>query len=882
MVRQKQHLNTLLNRYPEVSHLNEYQLRVFPLGSPDLEYRRKCSEQLDIMQRIHSCDVTLNVISRDLSLFPLVQTESAADALGSTGPAENMVKHANVLDVEGTDHNEESAGDSEYINVGQSEVLPLGEFLGRPVLTYSASLALSTPINISFNPWDLLMTTASIRAKLRNYAYMKADLKVRIAVSGTPFHYGRLLVSWQPFSGNNNNLIQHSANIVTNANWRPLLLNYLSQAPGSFTIDVKENKPVELMIPFLSPKPVNRLYTNSASAIAGSLTDFANMGSLYIYSINNIASVSTSPTAPFMQIYCWFENVKLGTNTGTNLVVATESDRDEFERGPVETTASRLIPVSRALHNVPIIGPYAKASSFVLGALRDVAALFGWSRPSLVMNTTRMKNEPFSNSAITIGGDTTMKITLDPKQELTIDPRVLGSSEDEMSFHHIYTRPTYLATYDWQTSNTPLTSSLFTSNVHPQLVTNYSYTTNYFMQPTALAFISQFFAYWRGDIVFRFEIVCSSFHRGKVAIYYDPNCAQVSLIQADQSINKQFMRVIDIQETQTFEVCINWASARAWLKTYTAANSRNAQVVSAANSIGYANGFVILTPFTVLQSPDSSSVPINVYVYARKMAFNGFNDNNVGTSRVVPTQSMSETVSSPTSSSPSQPVTCFELNESTATMDGISEYHFGEMPISFRSLLRRYTSVANTQLTTVASTAGSITYTSSITPTFSNTYAGSFWSFSTLYRILPLAFVGFRGGTKHRLRIVGSPDTNEMSTATVSLSPPSTSTASTTLAYNAGVYGPLTINGSVTFAVGCQPGVEVETPFYSPNLFHFSFGPAIYDSANDFMESLSYYNFVANFTSGGSFPAIRVIEDVSAADDFSFLRFQGAPYYTSP
>jgi hypothetical protein len=55
-----------------------------------------------------------------------------------------------------------------------------------------------------------------------------------------------------------------------------------------------------------------------------------------------------------------------------------------------------------------------------------------------------------------IGNDTGHRITLDPKQEISVDPRICGTTEDEMSVMAIAGREGLLDQQTWNVSNTPM------------------------------------------------------------------------------------------------------------------------------------------------------------------------------------------------------------------------------------------------------------------------------------------------------------------------------------------------------------------------------------------------------------------------------------------
>ncbi len=818
-------------------------------------------------------------------------------------PVESESSIENIVDIPGDGTDERSAGSSAYPMEGQRLTLDMGDFLSRPVQLLEQTLALSTDINIRLKVWDLFFLAPSVRAKTRNFAYFKGNLNVRIAVSGSPFHYGRLLVSYQPYAAYNQNLVQHAAALT--ANWRPLMLNYLSQAPGATVINVNENKPLDLECPFIAPKPMHRLFNFASTTISGvtSFDDLKNAGDLFIYSLNQAKAVSATPSSLYIQVYAWVDKAELGTNTATLMDITTESGtykkpaskKDERKTGPVENVASRALEISQALEVVPSIGFMAKASSIALGALTHLAAHFGWSRPSLIAQPVIVKLEPFQNGAQTIGTETIQRITLDPQQELTVDPSITGDTEDNMTIAHIARRVSYYTTFTWAPGSTIMGNPIHIANVTPCLGSKATVAATKYIQPTALCYSALPFAYWRGDITFRFEVVCSAFHRGKLAVIWEPNIAQNSSIVANFSYNKQYVRIVDIQETHTFEVTVQWGSYRSWLLCSTAAGVENSQGGLFTFPIGLANGFIAVTPFTQLQSPDGSSVSINAYVYSTNMRYNQLTATNVPTKRgtgltmafgdvgPIPVESASDIVTEHVGvSNPTSPKELM-LNESTANTMGISELYFGEQPVSFRTLMKRYVTNYSGAVGAwgVANTYYAHYLTRPIIPINGMPYGSTSVAIVDLYSYLKYAYLGQRGGYRYRIHYSALLEGGPLSQTRVARRGLESAdvTASTTTT-NAAMS---TLEGTAMFVPQTVGGVEVEFPFYSNNMFVFSFSdvavPAAAIATNE-MEGTYTRNFDVFVESIGYNPAGWATLDFAAAEDFCFLRFQGAPFYS--
>jgi len=772
-----------------------------------------------------------------------------------------------------------SAGNSSNTQQGQRGTLDMGDFLSRPIRIYENTLALSTNIDLALQVWDLYSLVPSVRAKLKNFSYLRGNFHVRIVVSGTPFHYGRLLLSYQPFAVYNRTITQLVSGSATYSTIRPLKVCYLSQAPGSMTLDVKDNVPIEMVCPFISTKPMHRLFGVASTVISDSTSfpDFETAGTLYIMSINQIKAVTASPSTTYIQIYAWMEDVELGVGTATHLAITSESGKfDERKIGPVERISSSLYKVSSTLSSLPVIAPFAKASAMIFGALSGVSAIFGWSKPILNTHTVVMKNEPYQNGAYTIGTDTAKRVVLDPMQELTVDPRICGSTDDEMTISHIANRRSYMDTFTWGTGGA-LGTPIAVYGVTPcQVVDGVVLSTIGYDAPTSTSFAAAPFNYWRGDLIFRFEIVCSSFHRGKIAVFYEPNVSQSSLIMSSIDLNKQFIQVVDIQDTQVFDVRINWASYRAWLKTTTAVSSYTNNRANFLPRVGEQNGFIYLVPFTALQSPDNSAISINTYIMSDNLQVNGLTDNNLPQHRrVIVAESGKlncETLS--LSANVHEDVTCLELNDSTASTDKICDEHFGEQPVSFRSLLKRFVSLTYGIVAPSGYYAGNII--NPILPVSNSPYGTVDINYQELFSYLRYAYLGIRGSIRYRFNSqlpVASPTTNMRA---ILMAPDTTETPSIT--YESTPCR-IRLNGGVTFVPTTMGAIEAEFPFYSNNLFAISFKDNYYVNDRDIMEPAWYKLFSISFDVLTDVTVFYGL-DIASGEDFNLMRYCGAPFYS--
>lgn len=811
--------------------------------------------------------------------------------------------YENFEDTSGMAANSQTYGNADTLKTGQYNVLDMSNFLSRPLKMAQTEVKEGDNLTLELDIWELFTSHPSVRAKLRNYAYFSGTMNVRITVSGTPWHFGKLQASYQPLAGKNKNLDVLVPMLAT-AN-RYAALTYLSQAKGATTIDVHDNQPLEVVCPFISPQPMLRLFNKSALILpdATPFSDFVGFGTLYINSISAIQAVGATATPVGIQVYAWVTDLELGVPTGTVIEIGTEADteiiyhqngggflrkvesKDEREAGPVEKIASGAALIAKHASNLPVIGRFAHAAFTPLKTIAQIASLFGFSYPTMINKPERIKNEPFQNSAQFIGYDTGQRITIDPKQQLSVDPVATGTEIDELSYAYLCSTESLLDTFTWETADGQMASSIWMAPVNPniakRILTAVGPPPTYIVAPTPLGFTATPHQWWRGDITFRFEIVCSQFHRGTLAVLFEPNISQNVVIDTTLDLNKQFIKKVDLQSCTDFEVTVKWAYPRPWARVLTPDLLGD---IGAVGFLGdslfdYANGYIAVVPYTALQSPDDSSISINVYIRSEDMSFNQFTMINVPTVRPSVEASTEVHLHTP------HPVDSSVLNESSAVSTDIATLTFGEMPISFRSALKRFSPwfINDTVKLTTNTAYYSYTYInqwwSNPTPSYSSNTGNEI----NLFGYLRYAYLGFRGGTKHRLNPTGPVPSYDTSTAIITLVAPN-STPGRSIAWNTDFQrmSPQAI-GSAMFMPATNAGVEFEVPMYTPNLFLVSFDEDLYPSGSIMDDEMTWgyeatFGVAANAGTSATYP-VFMCSSSAAAEDFSLMRFSGCPIF---
>lgn len=488
------------------------------------------------------------------------------------------------------------ASQNHVANVDGTQDLSLGRFLARPTLLYSNTWSTSDAIGslTITNPWKDFINDPVVKRKLENYAFIRGKLHIKVVINATPFQFGCLRVTYIPMSGNLTLKTRGSA--VSSLVPR-------SQIPG-FYIWPAQNSGGEMELPFLYHQNWLDITSN---------TDVTNFGTLnyYIYAPLDVA-ITGGPTSLTVKTLAWMTDVEL---MGSTAKLTLQSD--EYGVGPVSAPATAVANAASYLTKIPIIGPFARATEIGASAISKIASLFGYTNPPNINNVNAfypMTGPQLATAEISVPYQ---KLSLDPKTELSIDPSpYCVEGHDQLSLPYLKSRESYFGSCTWSSSS-PVGSLLFTSRVTPDLkisedITNASAAVvGRRADMVPLSYIGALFKHWRGSIKFRFKVVCTKYHKGRLKIQFDP-LSDISVTNV--GTNVVYTHILDLGETDELIVEVPYHQALAWCNVETTPNSNNWSTSSLAPRLGIDNGIISVRVFNELESPLALST-INILCF---------------------------------------------------------------------------------------------------------------------------------------------------------------------------------------------------------------------------------------------------------------------------
>lgn len=587
------------------------------------------------------------------------------------------------------------------MQVDMSSSVNLGDFLTRPVLIHTYNWILNDVFDQSFSPWYDYFDNPAVKSKLDNYYLLRCNLNLKFLINASPFYYSCLMVSYRPLA--NNATFDYYEPCAVNGGFglEAQTLMGRSQRPKCFLYP-QDSQGATMKLPFFYP--LNWLDITSTDSLLNMGT--INMNDLFfpLSSANGILGSDVT-----IQVYAWATEVDLG---GPTVSLSLQS-ADEYGKGCVSKPASAIARYTGMLGGVPFIGPFATATSMAATAVSDIAALFGYTNVPVIADPHAFipKNNP--NYAATDIGIPVEKLTLDSKNEISIDPKVCGVDlGDELAIKNIVTRETFLETIEWP-GTYAVNDLLWNSRITPSLVNFSSVSGVDYVQGTPMWMVGSLFKYWRGDIIFKFKFLCTKFHRGRVKISWDP---AGDIANTAESTNLVYTKIVDISEETEVEFSIPYTQPASYLNTGNDIVTRYGSVpLTSIASDPEHNGIVTVRVLTVQTSPVSDA-PIGIAMFVRGHENLEFADplKTSNVSRLSPYVLQSEDI----------------FGKSTTTSDvGMAEsstskfinlIHMGETINSLRTLLRR-------------------TYLHRTFQVFDGTLAG-FQTYTTAFQRMPLYF----------------------------------------------------------------------------------------------------------------------------------------------
>ena len=407
----------------------------------------------------------------------------------------------------------------------------------------------------------------------------------------------------------------------------------------------------------------------------------------------------------------------VATDLAVNL--SPQAGSDEYGQGVISKPASIIAKAAGALVKAPVIGAYALATQMAASAVSSIASIFGMSRPTNLDQVGYYRTTPLGNLANTNIPDSCQRLSLDAKQEVTIDPRVVGmGGDDEMSIASIVTRESFLTQFTWVKGQNAGNTALIQLDVTPVIWNPLSLGTYPEIHMPACCFAALPFNQWHGTMKYRFQVLSSNYHKGRLRVVYDP----YGFGSTEPDFNTNYNYIIDLEHENDFTMSVGWGTNRPfcninhpglttpvefppWLLDTNAAN------VGGPSTNGVLRVYIV-NELTTPNDVPNNDVIVNVYVSAGDdMNFQNPSENLQTYTYFTPQAGEAEADSDETTEQ-DKPV-AQTPDETILSSSAVSPYNhvfYGETIKSLRQLFKRYN------------------YHSSVFPNIANSNGGEFYA----------------------------------------------------------------------------------------------------------------------------------------------------------
>lgn len=392
--------------------------------------------------------------------------------------------------------------------------------------------------------------------KIKGFSMIRSTMVLRLQINATPFHMGKLLLHFLPAVTMHEAINPAIDNYVGMHNWS---LTTRTMQP-SVDLDCRETA-VEMRIPYVMPTSHYLLGSVPGQVKA---TPKASRGTVYLSVLSPLRPGSSTSSIDYTFYVSW-EDVELvaplvpqsgraGKRKG--LGTMKEKEARAMVTTPVAQALSVAGKVASTLGSIPMLSAIATPASWVLNAASGLASAFGWSKPTNGL-TPGAQSRQFQRYAATAdGSDYAYPLALSSTNHVTTMTTKTITDEDEMSFSYLKSVPAFVASLQWDTTDTQ-NSSLYSIDVGPRTIYSRAplikaTTTKFLDSMPPFAYLSSHFRQYRGSIRVKVKLAKTDFHSGRLQVTWTPRSLPATT-PTNTTAFYSLREIIDIRAGNEFE-----------------------------------------------------------------------------------------------------------------------------------------------------------------------------------------------------------------------------------------------------------------------------------------------------------------------------------------
>jgi len=424
----------------------------------------------------------------------------------------------------------------------------------------------------TYDIMDIIQNHANykfLRNKLEGMYGVTFDCQLTTFANAQPYEQGLFQIVFVPFeatSATNNFLRLHYSRTEEKENTLP----FTTGCPVA-EHQLPSQTEVSLKVPYVGPSPFINL-TNIKNA------DF---GAFYLQCICPLDSATTAPELD-VSVLMRVSNIQPYGATPATFQGPSAVRMDPQGLESVVGEISKTVQPGNIINSVISSATPLLKTGINTALASSPMALMGLSKPIIPITPSRVFLNPYESTALNDTGSSVIKLAMCKDQSVRIDQ--LGiDKKDEMDINYFISRPTYLKQFTWKDSDAPLTElRRFMAEPNCQLFEPVSARTF----PTRFRYASNFFAAWRGTTRFRFKIVCTQYHIGRLRFVYvtggDP---EIKAHTTEPRLPLAYTFFVDIHGPTEFSLDCGYYASTLWRALPHFFNP----VTTAANIPGYEN-----------------------------------------------------------------------------------------------------------------------------------------------------------------------------------------------------------------------------------------------------------------------------------------------------
>lgn len=441
--------------------------------------------------------------------------------------------------------------------------LGLDTWFKRPIKLFDGDWSENLGLFLWFDPWRMWINNVSVRNKLGGYGLFRGNLNLKFVVNASPYQYAQLVMSYKPLAstatteftpalGTDTEMIDFSGgNMTTKMDVDIAADTRLMKRTTRWhkKVNVPEAHGMEMALPFIHYDQWLRIDGTPVGPFTPGRCTIASTGTLRSCS-------GTAGSAVEYTMYAWMDNF-------------------EFTRATFFAQAYVHTPN----HPAPIKGASTGAAGVVpnlSGLLRSGVHLMadaamtalGLTKHSILKEPMPVTDLSNANLAVTDMNAPGNILAMSSANGVSIDPSIMQpDSEDHCAFAHILAKAPIVQRVDWgQVARSG--NVLMTAWVSPEY--GYVSSQNGFngfaynnVEHGPHSHVASCFKYWRGPITFHFEVVKTQFHKGRLAIIYEPN---PEIAGTSNDTRLQITKIMDISEVSELDFEVDFMATRPWLE----------------------------------------------------------------------------------------------------------------------------------------------------------------------------------------------------------------------------------------------------------------------------------------------------------------------------